>query len=57
MKQQWKAGVIEPAGRSSAHRVWPSHRFERRALERMGARGEARAVAGLPGVWVVLVEA
>lgn len=54
VKRQWKQEVIERAGRSERSLVYAGHRFERRALERMSARGEAERVVGMPPVWLVV---
>lgn len=56
MKRRWRDEVIERAMRSPNSMVFAGHRFERRALQRMTARGEARPAFGFPGVWVVIFD-
>lgn len=51
-EQRHKRAVIARAA-AAFGLVMPGHRFERRALERMAARGEAVPVLGFPNLWRV----
>lgn len=48
-----RRAVVARAGRSPLGHVMPADWRERRALNRMTARGEAAPALGLPGVWTI----
>lgn len=50
-EQRHRRAVMARAAASVLGLVMPKHWRERRALDRMTARGEARPAAGLPNVW------